>query len=290
MDRIAQVKKLIVGREVEIQLAFDAINKGIPLVIEGDTGTGKTELAKAISSVLERSFYRVDGDDSLTAVKLKGWFDPALVLEKGYNSETFVPGPLVRAMTEGGIFFFNETNRAPSEAVNAVLTALDEKLVTLPRLNPIKALEGFTAIFCVNPSEHIATNPLPRAFNDRCIWISIDHQPLKESVLIVKMRTDCNNEWLIWVCCRLVERTRNHSEIENGSSVRGAIQLVLILQEKLEFESSVLVRIAIAVLSKKIVLKPDSSQSEEAIITNLVHEVLSEELPNDIERKGFPKK
>jgi MoxR-like ATPase len=289
MDRIAQVRDLIVGRETEIRLAFDSIEKGIPLIIEGDTGTGKTELAKAISAVLERPLYRVDGDDSLTAVKLKGWFDPALVLEKGYNQDTFVPGPLIRAMTEGGVFFFNETNRAPSEAVNAVLTALDEKLVTLPRLDSVKATDGFTAIFCVNPTEHIATNPLPRAFHDRCVWITLDHQSLSDAIEIVKLRTQCDNDWLTRVACRIVERTRNYSEIEHGASVRGAIQLVSILQKNDTVSNNWMERVAIAVLSRKIRLRSESTQSEKAVIARIVREVLNEKPSPEIQEIALSK-
>ncbi|MFW9915028.1 MAG: AAA family ATPase [Candidatus Thorarchaeota archaeon] len=276
MDRLANVKEWIIGRETEIRLAFDAIDKGIPLIIEGDTGTGKTELAKAISKALDRPFFRVDGDDSLTAVKLKGWFDPALVLEQGYNQGTFVPGPLIRAMTTGGVFFFNETNRAPSEAVNAVLTALDEKLITLPRLEPVEAKNGFAAIFCLNPTEHIATNPLPRAFHDRCVWITLDHQPLREAIQIVRLRTQSDNDWLVSVASRIIERTRNHSEIENGASVRGAIQIVSILQEHDPISDNWMERVAVAVLSKKIRLRAESSQSEKAVIIQIVRDIMNE--------------
>lgn len=32
---------------------------------------------------------------------------------------------------EGGIFFFNEVSRGPSETINAILTALDERVLTI---------------------------------------------------------------------------------------------------------------------------------------------------------------
>ncbi|MCE7743228.1 MAG: MoxR family ATPase, partial [Candidatus Heimdallarchaeota archaeon] len=110
-----QMYELIIGRREELKLMIKAIEKGLPIIIEGPVGTGKTEMAKALANSLDRLFVRVDGDDSLTSIKLKGWYDPPLVIEKGFSRDTFIPGPLTQAMEEGGIFFYNEVNRAPSE-------------------------------------------------------------------------------------------------------------------------------------------------------------------------------
>ena len=122
-ETLDQMYKLIVGRKKELQLMVRAVEKGLPIIIEGPVGTGKTEMAKALASCLDKTFIRVDGDDSLTSIKLKGWYDPPLVIEKGFSRETFIPGPLTQSMEEGGIFFYNEVNRAPSETINAALTA-----------------------------------------------------------------------------------------------------------------------------------------------------------------------
>ena len=170
-DSTEKIFSLIVGRSKELKLMIRAIEKNLPIMIEGPVGTGKTEMAKALAKCLGRRFVRVDGDDSLTAIKLKGWYDPPLVIEKGFSRETFIPGPLTDAMENGGVCFFNEVNRTASETINAVLTALDEKLVTIPQLGELKAKEGFLPIFTYNPEDTIATNPLPKAFYDRCIWI-----------------------------------------------------------------------------------------------------------------------
>ena len=68
------------------------------------------------------------GDEQLTAHALVGTFDPPMVLKDGYRPEHFVPGPLVRAMRAGGILYIEELNRAPSGALNALLTALSDAL------------------------------------------------------------------------------------------------------------------------------------------------------------------
>ena len=69
---LEKMSKLIVGRDKELELMVRAIEKDLPIIIEGPVGTGKTEMAKALSACLERPFIRVDGDDSLTSIKLKG--------------------------------------------------------------------------------------------------------------------------------------------------------------------------------------------------------------------------
>ncbi|MCR4397693.1 MAG: MoxR family ATPase, partial [Firmicutes bacterium] len=123
---LEEVRKRIVGLEEETELAARALLSGVPVMLEGDSGTGKTEIAKAIAAGLRRVMFRVDGNQELTVAKIQGWFDPPLVIEKGFCRDSFIPGPLVTAMLNAGLFFFNEASRAPSEALNAVLSALDE--------------------------------------------------------------------------------------------------------------------------------------------------------------------
>jgi len=270
-----QVSKLIIGRKNELKLMINAVDKGLPIIIEGPVGTGKTEMAKALASTLKRLFVRVDGDDSLTSIKLKGWYDPPLVIEKGFSRETFISGPLTQAMEEGGIFFYNEVNRAPSETINAVLTALDENLITIPQLGEIKAKKGFVGIFTYNPQDTVATNPLPKAFYDRCVWINVKHQTLDEMIQIVKLRTESDDELLNKISCEIVEATLNHPELENSSTVRGAIQFVNLMDGSDVFNEESIIANSLAVHSRKIRCKTTSRKTEEEIIIEIVLKILA---------------
>ncbi|MCG3217142.1 MAG: MoxR family ATPase, partial [Candidatus Heimdallarchaeota archaeon] len=259
----------------ELLLMIKAVKNGLPIIIEGPVGTGKTEMAKALSLSLEQQFVRVDGDDSLTSIKLKGWYDPPLVIEKGFSRETFIPGPLTQAMEEGGIFFYNEVNRAPSETINAVLTALDERLITIPQLGEIKASDDFVTIFTYNPLDTVATNPLPKAFYDRCIWIYVNHQSLEEMMQIVELRTGIRDKLLTQISCEIVQTSLNHPELESGTTVRGAIQLVQLYTQNEEINESTLIDRAIAVHSRKIRCKTSSKKDEIEIIEEIVSKILS---------------
>ena len=285
IDVFEKVQKLIVGRKKELRLMINAVSKGLPIIIEGPVGTGKTEMAKVLAQSLERPFVRVDGDDNLTSIKLKGWYDPPLVLEKGFSRETFIPGPLTHSMENGGIFFYNEVTRAPSETINAVLTALDEKLITIPQIGEIVAKEGFISIFTYNPEDTVATNPLPKAFYDRCIWIHVSHQTFEEMKEIVFLRTGSANNLMISISCEIVQATINHPELETSSTVRGAIHLVELYENLETIDEQTLIERAIAVHSRKIRCKTTSSKTESEIIEEIVSKVLSRYEDDRILRK-----
>ncbi len=255
-------QKNLVGLDIEIHLILEAIKNQIAVCIEGDAGTGKTELAKTIAKVLKRPFYRVDGDENLTITQLRGWFDPPLVMKMGFGEESFVPGPLVRAMHEGGLFFFNEANRAPSEAINGVLTAMDadERQIEVPQFKQIKADENFYSIFTLNPSDYIGTNPLPEAFFDRCILIRLDHKIGEEAKQIVRMRTNCKDDELITKIVEFTEKTRNSEFFESGASIRAAIQCTKLLQNQ-QLSPDLVFSTITAVYSAKVKLHPDNEKS-----------------------------
>ncbi|MHA2202565.1 MAG: AAA family ATPase [Candidatus Hodarchaeales archaeon] len=252
----------LIGLDKEIQLILAAINSHIPAVIEGESGVGKTELVKTIAKALGRPFFRVDGDENLTITQLRGWFDPPLVMKTGFGEKSFISGPLVNSMLQGGLFFFNEVNRAPSESINGVLAALDERQIEIPQLGRVQAIKEFYSIFARNPSEYIGTNPLPEAFFDRCILVRLDHKSGEEAEKIVQLRTDCSDNDLITKVVLFTDQTRVSTYFEAGASVRAAIQLTQLLKNR--SQTSDLVYPAInAVYAGKVKLHPDIARSVE---------------------------
>jgi MoxR-like ATPase len=269
----------IIGLDKEFELMLKSLEQRIPVILEGEAGTGKTEMGKAAARLIGRQLFRVDGDQELSTLKMQGWFDPPLVLCKGYNWDSFVPGPLTEAVMRGGIFFFNEINRAPSETINGVLTALDERMINIPRLGIIEAEEGFISIFTSNPLDRIGTNPLPQAFFDRCVWIGVDHLSLNDAVEVVLLRTGEKDESLIKTICKVVEGSRKHPDVVSGGSIRAAIFMVKLAQayrqmEKDPCEKEMLITIARSALAKKIKLKYDSESSVDDVVEDVVDQAL----------------
>lgn len=219
----------IVGRETEIGQLWTAVSAGRNALIEGPVGVGKTVLAQAVANVLGREVLRVDGDSRFTEQKLTGWFDPSLVLKKGYSEKTFVPGPLVTAMQNGAILFINELNRMPEAVQNVLLPAIDEAIVQVPQLGEIRAKPGFLVIATQNPREFVATSHLSEALMDRMEWVRLDYQSFEEEKQIAARAAGFSDEpYLTWAV-GLVRMTRSHPKIKRGASIRAAIAMLQML-------------------------------------------------------------
>ncbi len=228
--RAIQEASGIVGREQELALALAVLQTGRHVLFEGPVGVGKTTVALAVCRHLGRQTVRVDGDDRYSESKLTGWFDPPLVLKKGYTEETFFPGPLVQAMTAGSVLFINELNRMPESVQNVLLPALDERLLIVPRIGEVRAAEGFQVIATQNPVEYIATGHLSEALRDRFEHVALHYQSAAEEAQIVRAQTGCEDGLLLWRATAITRATRVHAKFKKGASVRAAMATVAVAQ------------------------------------------------------------
>ncbi len=221
----------IVGRDRELALSLAVLARGRHLLLEGPVGVGKTTVALAVCRHLGKQTVRVDGDDRYSESKLTGWFDPPLVLKRGYSEESFFPGPLVRAMREGGVLFINELNRMPESVQNVLLPALDERLVIVPHIGEVRAAEGFQVVATQNPVEYIATGHLSEALRDRFEHVALEYQSAEEEARIVAAETGSDDARLIVRAVAVARATRAHPGLKKGASIRAAIATVTIAEE-----------------------------------------------------------
>ncbi|MBU1052766.1 MAG: MoxR family ATPase [Proteobacteria bacterium] len=226
-DTIAQIQQLhnIIGREEELELSLIAAGAGKHILLSGTVGVGKTTIAMAVASHLGRNCLRIDGDERYTEQKLAGWFDPPLVMAKGYTKEAFIQGPLTLTMEEGSILLLNELNRMPEGTQNVLLSAMDEKKIYIPKYGKVEGKEGFLIIATQNPDEYIGTSQLSEALKDRFICITLFNQNEDEEIEIVKLRSMCPDEQIITLSVIFTRLTRDEQAIRRGSSIRGAIDL-----------------------------------------------------------------
>jgi MoxR-like ATPase len=221
----------VIDRDQEAELLEAALRSGAHVVLEGPPGTGKSTLLRQVASGHQVPFVLVEGNAELTPARLVGHHNPARVLREDYSAENFVPGPLVEAMQRGGFLYIEELNRAPEDTLNALLAAMAEREVTVPRVGSITALPTFRVLASMNPFDDIGTARISDSVYDRWCRLAVGYQDEAEERAIVAVRTGCDDLALIADGVALTRATRAHPDLRRGSSVRGAIDLVAIAVE-----------------------------------------------------------
>ncbi len=274
-----QEKFKIIGRTEELKQIALAHSVGKNILLEGNVGVGKTILAKAIAEYYGSNnfnFFRVDCSEELLPHNLVGYFEPPLVIAKGYNEDSYKYGPLALAMLNGGCLFINEINRMPENTQNSLLTALDEGILEIPKLETIKAHNDFFVIATQNPAAHVGVTVLGEALKDRFIWINLEYQTPEEEISIIKQEANINSDRISTISQLVIQATRDSTSIRRGSSIRGGIDLATLIDQYGNSRSTKnWVEVAVMALYNKIELEDGLTQSKKEIITNIVLAVLN---------------
>lgn len=225
---LADVSERVIGRDREVRLIVAALEAGRDLVLEGPPGTSKSTLLRAITQVEGKRLFFVEGNADLTPSKLVGHHSPSQVLSGGYGPESFLPGPLPSAMTEGGFLYIEELNRVPEDTLNVLITAMAERELTIPRFGVVRAQPGFRVIAAMNPFDNIGTGRLSGALTDRLCRVRLAYQSEKDERKIVASRAPHVDSLLVDVAVRASRLTRQHPEVRMGASVRAAVDFALI--------------------------------------------------------------
>jgi len=231
-----KLQKRIVGRKKEIKNILAAIRVGRNMVLEGAPGTSKSTILREITQAINIPFYMIEGSAELTPAKLIGSHNPAEVMASGYSADTFHRGPLTQAMVEGGFLYLEEFNRIPEDVMNVLIRAMDERKISIPRVGEIIAAPSFRLIAAMNPYDDVGTERISRAISDRFCRLVLHYQSEEEEIEVVRLKTNNDPFGLAPLAVNLVRRTRVHPEVKMGSSVRGAIDMVLIAGELLKID------------------------------------------------------
>ena len=199
------------------------------------------------------------------------------------STEIFVDGPLLDAMRTGGLFYVEELNRVPEETLNTLLAVMSEREIVVPRLGTVTAEPGFAVVAAMNPYDAVGTARVSGAVYDRTCRIAMDYQSAEAEAQIVLTRATAPALPRTWAdrVVDLVRRTRSHADLRVGSSVRGAIDMVLVagslgsLRDRPVGDRSVSLDAALAALSGRVRIRDGSGRSSEEVIRELFDQVFA---------------
>jgi len=194
-----------------------------PLLVEGEAGVGKTEIAKVLACMLDTELVRLqcyEGLDTHTAIyewnyqrqllRLKiaerEGKDPDGLEELIFSRAYLLERPLLRAITrrEGpAVLLIDEVDRADEGFEAFLLELLSDYQITVPELGTIRAEHPPFVVLTSNRSRELSD-----ALRRRCMYLYIEHPGLDKELRILHSRVPAASDQLARAVARFVQGLR----------------------------------------------------------------------------------
>ena len=194
-----------------------------PLLLEGEAGVGKTEVAKTLARLLDAELIRLQCYEGIDASQALYEWDYARqllyarALQAGeidvrahaselYGPDFLVERPLLKAIRcgAGAVLLIDELDRADDEFEAFLLEILSDYTVTVPEIGTIAAAEPPAVVVTSN-----RTRELHDALKRRCLYHWIEFPDLEREVEIIRLRAPEVSQRLARSVAEAVQRLRD---------------------------------------------------------------------------------
>lgn len=258
-DTVDEVRDVLRGQEYLAGRALAtgvllSLKMGRPLLLEGEAGVGKTQIAKTLAGVLDAELIRLQCYEGIDASQALYEWDYgrqllfARTLQDGevnaqervkqlYSHDFLLARPLLQAIRAGGkaVLLIDEIDRADDEFEAFLMEVLSDFTVTVPELGTIRAPSPPAVILTSN-----RTRELHDALKRRCMYHWIEFPDLEREVEIVRLRAPNVSEPLARSVATTIARLRELDLIKRpgtAEAIDWADALALLGADRVEGEA-----------------------------------------------------
>ena len=197
-----------------------------PLLLEGEAGVGKTEVAKALSAwtggalirlqcyegiSISQAVYEWDYARQILSLRVAETADsPALQTSDLYSEQFLVRRPLLQAVADDSpvapVLLIDEIDRADDEFEAFLLEVLSDWTITVPEIGAFTAAQPPLTVITSN-----RTRDIHDALRRRCLYHWVEHPDLFRETAIVSLRSSASSETLARQVAAASGRLRNGS-------------------------------------------------------------------------------
>jgi MoxR-like ATPase len=193
-----------------------------PLLVEGEAGVGKTEIAKVVAAAFDMELIRLQCYEGLdVATALYEWNYPRQILrirmgeaegasareleETIFDREYLLERPLLQAISreKAPVLLIDEIDRADEEFEAFLLELLSDFQVTIPELGTVRARSHPYVVLTSN-----GTRELSDALRRRCLYLWVDYPSFEKELRILHSRVPDLRSGLDEEVARFVQRLR----------------------------------------------------------------------------------